>query len=174
MNAHAPVAKRPLITLKRASELKPASRRISKAVPRGKKFVAQFALPGLVPALVQSGGADKLFETEAEAEAAALKAFAALYDSRTLDTRKNKGYVRLTGAALALALDELNVTPTFFAELLGFPQSRVMGWIDGAQDIPHSVHLVVHLMKFNPEKMLDRAEDLLEQCEDATSRPDNS
>ncbi|TAA54581.1 hypothetical protein [Shinella sp. JR1-6] len=162
---------RPTLTMKTATDMKPASRRICRAVPKGDKFVAEYAMPGLVPEYVQVGGAVKKFETAEAAEIAALKAFASLYDSRTLDTRKNKGYVRMTGAELALALDELNVTPTFFAELTGFPQSRVMGWIDGVQDIPHSVYLVIHLMRFNPEKMIDRAEDLLDRVEDATSRP---
>lgn len=125
---------------------KPASRRISKALPRGGKFVGQFALPGLVPALVSAGNQPILFDTEREAEIAAMEAMLRVYDSRTIDDRKAGGYSRMTGAQLAVLLDEINITPTYFAEIAGVPQSRVMKWLDGEQDIPHSVHVLARLV----------------------------
>lgn len=114
---------------------KPASRLIAKALARGEKFVGQFALPGLVPALVRDQKGIKLFTTEEEAERAAMVAVIRLYESRTRDTRKAGGYRRLTGSDLALLLDKINITPTYFAEIVGVPQHRVMKWLDGEQDI---------------------------------------
>lgn len=126
--------------------MKPASRRITKALPRGDQFAAQFALPGLVPDLVRERGAVVLFSSEREAEVASMEAVLRLYDSRTSDTRKAGGYRRLAGADLAALLAEIGMTPTRFAEIAGFPQSRIMGWIDGEQDIPHSVHVLARLL----------------------------
>lgn len=126
---------------------KPASRLIAKGLARGDKFAGQFALPGLVPALVRdrSGGVH-LFGSEREAEISAMEAVLKLYDSRTVDSRKATGYRRLTGAELAILLDEANITVTYFAELYGVPQSRVIKWLDGEQDIPHSAHVMVKLI----------------------------
>jgi hypothetical protein len=125
---------------------KPATRLIAKALARGDLFAAQFALPGLVPDLVRQRGSVHLFPDERSATAAAQEAVIRLYDSRTRDERKAGGYTRLTGAELAVLLGEIDVTVTYFAELSGFPQSRVIGWIDGEQDIPHSVHVLVKLL----------------------------
>lgn len=144
--------------------LKPASRRICKALPRGPKFVAQFALPGLVPDFVQHDGKVALFDTEREAEISALEAFARVFDARTIDTRKAGGYVRLTGAELAVLLDQINITPTYFAEISGVPQHRVMKWLDGEQDIPHSVHILAKLIAMN-EANFGLAEKVTEECQ---------
>lgn len=134
--------------------MKPASRLIAKALPRGDKFAAQFALPGLTPDLVSRNGKPELFDTEDAADIAALRAVVALYNSRTIDERKAGGYRRMTGAELAVQLNKLSagegVTPTYFAELTGYPQHRVMKWLDGEQDIPHSVHLAAILLE-DPE-----------------------
>lgn len=124
----------------------PASRRISKALARGDKFAAQFALPGLVPDLVKKDGRVVLFDNERDAEVAALEATARVYDSRTIDTRKAGGYRRMTGAELSSDIATLDISLTYFAEIAGVPQHRAMKWIDGEQDIPHSVHVLVKLM----------------------------
>lgn len=132
--------------------MKPASRLIVKALPRGDQFAGQFALPGLIPDLVRGReGKIRLFGSEPEAEAAARQAVLAVYESRTVDTRKAGGYRRLTGAELAGLLDKIDITPTYFAELYGVPQSRVMKWIDGEQDIPHSAHILAKLMAQSDE-----------------------
>lgn len=143
---------------------KPASRRITKALPRGSKFAAQFALPGLVPDLVRERGSVRLFDNEREAEIAAMEAVLTVYDSRTRDTRKAGGYRRLTGAELASLIERMDTTPTYFAELAGFPQSRVMGWIDGEQDIPHSVHMLAELMARSDENF-ELVERLTEEAQ---------
>lgn len=144
---------------------KPASRLIAKALPRGPKFAAQFALPGLVPDLVRQGGAAQQYDTERDAEIAAMEAVIRLFNSRTIDTRKAGGYRRLTGAELAVLLDQLNITPTYFAEIAGVPQHRVMKWLDGEQDIPHSVHILAKLMLQN-EASFKLAEQITEDYRD--------
>lgn len=146
---------------------KPASRLIAKALPRGDRFAAQFALPGLTPDLVRDGGGVRTFPTEREAEVAAMEAVLRLYESRTIDTRKAGGYRRLTGAELAVLLDELDITPTYFAEIVGVPQHRVMKWLDGEQDIPHSVHVLVKLLVHSDENF-DIAEKITEESQERT------
>lgn len=132
--------------------LKPASKLIAKAVPRGGRFAAQFALPGLVPVLARrKGGEVELVDSEREAEVLAMEAVIRLYHSRTVDTRKAGGYRRMTGAELAVALNAANITPTYFAELYGVPQSRVVKWLDGEQDTPHSAHVLVKVMAYSDE-----------------------
>ena len=70
----------------------------------------------------------------------------------------------MTGAELGVALDEAQLTPTFFAELYGVPQARVMKWLDGEQDIPHSAHVLVRLLV--DEKNFKLAHDITEQAQD--------
>lgn len=145
---------------------KPASRLIAKALPRGQKFAAQIALPGLVPDLVRNREGVMTFELERDAEVAAMEAIIRLYNSRTIDTRKAGGYVRMTGAELAVVLDEIDITPTYFAEIAGVPQHRVMKWLDGEQDIPHSVHVLAKLIAMNDENFA-LAEKITEETRDA-------
>lgn len=125
---------------------KPATRLIAKALPRGDGFAGQFALPGLVPDLVRREGRQVIYPSEREAEIAAMETVIRLFNSRTVDTRKAGGYRRMTSVELAVALSDLDITVTFFAELAGVPQQRVLKWLDGEQDIPHSVHVMVALM----------------------------
>ncbi|SCM79866.1 conserved hypothetical protein [uncultured Pleomorphomonas sp.] len=146
---------------------KPASRRICKAIPYKGKYLAQFALPGLEPDYVRAGEAAVRFNTENGAEIAALKAFARLYDSRTVDTRKAGGYRRLTGAKLAVLLNDIDITPTYFAEIAGVPQSRVMKWLDGEQDIPHSIHVLARLLAMSTINF-EHAERITMECQSET------
>jgi DNA-binding transcriptional regulator YiaG len=127
---------------------KPSYKPIAKALPvrTSSGFHGQFALPGLVPALVRKDGAPAIFSNEVQAEFAALRALFRLLTSRTTDTRKASGYKRITGADLADLLHAAGLTPTLFAEVYGVPQSRVMKWLDGEQDIPHSAHVLVRLL----------------------------
>lgn len=144
----------------------PASRRISKALPRGDKFTAQFALPGLIPDLVRDPqGNPREYDTERDAEIAAMDALMRVYDSRTIDTRVAGGYKRMTGSELAVAIEDLNTTPTYMAELVGVPQHRVMKWLDGEQDIPHSVHVIIKLMLMN-DANFELAESITRQCQE--------
>jgi hypothetical protein len=151
---------------------KPASRLIAKALPRGDKFSAQFALPGLVPDVVRNREGIVTFDRERDAEIAAMEAVIRLFDSRTIDTRKAGGYTRMTGAALAVMLDTLDITPTYFAEIAGVPQHRVMKWLDGEQDIPHSVHVMAKLMAMN-EANFKLAEKITEETQDRSYEASN-
>jgi DNA-binding transcriptional regulator YiaG len=145
---------------------KPSSRPIANALPTHGGFVAQFSLPGLTPALVRKQGKAEVFATEHEAEHAALKACFKLHESRTIDTRKAGGYRRLTGAELAMLLDRANITVTYFAEIAGVPQHRVMKWLDGEQDIPHSVHILIKLIAASDDNFA-LAENITEQYREA-------
>lgn len=146
---------------------KPASRLIAKALPRGDKFSAQFALPGLVPDVVRTREGVVTFDRERDAEIAAMEAVIRLFDSRTIDTRKAGGYVRMAGAELAVLLDEIEITPTYFAEIAGVPQHRVMKWLDGEQDIPHSVHVLAKLIAASDENFA-LAERITEETQEKT------
>lgn len=145
---------------------KPASRLIAKALPRDGKFAGQFALPGLVPDLARDGnGKVQLFTVERDAEIAAMDAVLNLYESRTIDTRKAGGYHRLTGAELATLLNDADITPTYFAELYGVPQHRVMKWLDGEQDIPHAAHVLIRLIAHSDENF-ELVQKITEECEE--------
>jgi hypothetical protein len=134
---------------------KPASRPIAKALPRNNRWVGQFALPGLVPDQVRERGELKTFQTADEAETAALRALFGLLVSRTT-------------AEFAVSLDSADITPTYFAEIYGVPQHRVMKWLDGEQDIPHSVRVLVELLK-TPENF-DLAASITRVAQDPSSR----
>ncbi|MCM0751557.1 hypothetical protein DEA98_10145 [Brucella pseudogrignonensis] len=147
---------------------KPSSKLIAKALPKGDRFTGQFSLPGLIPDLVRGrDGNVQFFDTEQQAYVAAMEAVIRLYDSRTIDTRKAGGYRRLTGAELAVLLDEVDITPTYFAEIVGVPQHRVMKWLDGEQDIPHSAHVLVKLMKLNDDNFRV-AEEITEEYRESS------
>ena len=128
---------------------KPASRPIAKALPtkRG-TYHAQFALPGLIPELFQDRTGRKVeFESEKEAEQAAKSAVFGLLETRTYDTRKAGPYARLKPANLGVLLRDADVSPTEFARIYGVPQSRVIKWLEGEQDIPHSANLIAHAIQ---------------------------
>ena len=139
---------------------KPASRPIAKAIRHhsGKGFAGQFALPGLTTDEVRDrDGRVTRYDDDHSAEFGALRVMKALLESRMNDPRKAGGYERLTGSQLAQALLDADVTPTEFAEIYGVPQARVMGWIDGAQDIPHSANVLVRLLSIEENYVKARA-----------------
>lgn len=144
---------------------KPASRRISKALPNGNRFTAQFALPGLVPDVVRDASGIVFFDDERSAEIAAMEALMRLYDSRTIDSRSAGGYKRMKPVDLALAIDQLDTTPTYFAEIVGVSQERVMKWLDGEQDIPHSVFVLTNLLLLN-DANFELAEEVTRKCQE--------
>ncbi|QPC87103.1 hypothetical protein GA830_10390 [Mesorhizobium sp. NBSH29] len=147
---------------------KPASRPIAKALPirdDSGEFYAQFALPGMVPMLVNedSSGAGR-YQSVKDAENAARKALFGILTSRTVDTRKAGAYKRITAADFAVSLDEANITPTYFAEIYGVPYARVMMWLDGAADVPHSAHVLVKLIA--TEENFVKARSITERAQD--------
>jgi DNA-binding transcriptional regulator YiaG len=124
---------------------KPASKPLAKALPReGGKFRAQWAMPGLIPDYVRDADGKPLnFPSERQAVAAAKMYVFDYLSTRLVDSRKNSGGRMLSPAEFAVALDRANITPTYFAEIYGTTQERVVGWLEGKQDIPHVAHLVV-------------------------------
>jgi hypothetical protein len=55
---------------------------------------------------------------------------------------------------LSAALDELDMTAGGFARLYGVPRERVIMWLEGQQDIPHTVGLVCVMLTVKPAAML--------------------
>jgi DNA-binding transcriptional regulator YiaG len=55
-------------------------------------------------------------------------------------------YERMTAAQLSQALDELGLTMRQFARLYGSAEKRIQQWLDGADDIPHTVAVVLGLL----------------------------
>jgi DNA-binding transcriptional regulator YiaG len=129
--------------------LKPSRRPIAKALwDRDRSaFVAQFSLPGLTPDLVSDNrGRVCTYASEVDAEHAALRVFFNTFEARMIDTRKPGVFERLAPGEFAALLAAAEVTPTFFAEMLGTSQSRVMQWLDGSADVPHWAHVIVRLL----------------------------
>lgn len=125
---------------------KPASRPIAKGLPARGKFYAQYALPGLVPVLVMDGTTPAEYMSEAQARVAALEALFELLTRRLVDTRWRNNHEVCAPAEFARLLGQADVTPTYFAELYGTTQARVMQWLDGAADIPHAAYVMVNLL----------------------------
>jgi DNA-binding transcriptional regulator YiaG len=130
-----------------ANSDKPAKTVIAKALKMGGGYVAQFALPGLLPDVVSEGGHPKVFYSEDKAVAAANETVVKLLQSRLIDSRRPQETKRITAAEFAVLLAEADITPTWFAEIYGTSQEKVIKWLDGQDDVPHAAYLLVTLMK---------------------------
>lgn len=127
--------------------LKPSAKPFAKALPApGGGYHGQFSLPGLVPDVVKRDGKPQLFETEVAAHGAAAIALVGKLELRSTQSKRLHDYTRMTGAELGEAIVAASLKPADFARLYGVPVSRVMGWIDGVQEIPHSAHVLVKLL----------------------------
>ncbi len=133
---------------------KPASRPIAKALPRGDRFVGQFALAGFIPELVKDHGQVVRFDTAEAAEGAAQRALSAKLTSRRVETKRKGDYNRMTGEQLAVALRTAELSPHAFARLYGVPHVRVVKWLDGEQEIPHVAALVIGLLQVPENRAL--------------------
>jgi len=80
-----------------------------------------------------------IFDTEDEAIAAAGEDMCKALNSRHKSTVRHK-YRRMSGAELAVTLQQINLSPMQFAALYGTDGRRVLAWFDGAEDIPHAVN----------------------------------
>jgi len=110
-------------------------------------FVGYYAIPGKDEQLARDDkGAIFVADTEDEAIAAAGEDLCQAMNERSKFSYKH-GYVKMTGAELSVAMKELEISPSQLAAHLGTNQQRVMAWMDGEQDIPHTVHLIIELMK---------------------------
>ncbi len=131
---------------------KPSSRYFIKAIERrAEGYVGQFSAPGLVPATVQEGGAEATFQAPENAELAAGRALVDVLNARATARPKKAGYARMSGEELSAAITTLGVTVAELARIVGVPPARAIGWIDGVQDIPHSVLVIVTLLLASAE-----------------------
>ena len=77
---------------------------------------------------------------------------------------KPERYRRLTGAEFAVLLKEVNLTPTFFAEIYGTTLKRIISWIDGVNErgheelVPHPAYLLLMRIKDDPS-IVDKLEE---------------
>lgn len=55
-------------------------------------------------------------------------------------------YRRISGADLSTELNRLGLTKRGFAKLYGVRDDRIQQWIDGREDIPHSVAVMLKLL----------------------------
>lgn len=143
-------------------DLKPAVRYVAEAIPTsGGKFYARFAPPGLVPRIVEDAFSRKPaeFETAREATAEARRVLFEALNSAPRETSKSKlaAYAKLSGPEFAVLLAEVDISPTFLAFIMATNYQRVLDWISGAQDVPHTARVLLEIFKHNPEA-LDIAE----------------
>lgn len=133
---------------------------------RGPGFIAVWIAPGLVPDIVRPDGkAPAIFDTEIEAEIAGWRRMAEVMNGPRIRANKNQGkperYKRLSGPEFAEALRAAGITPTFLAYLYSTSAHRVLTWIDGAEDIPHPVRVLLALFQ-DDERNIDIAEKVTE------------
>lgn len=115
------------------------------ASPTRGGWSASYLVPGLEgPRVVSERGEPLVVPNDVEALAEAGVNLCAYLNERTRSRRKH-GYARLGGADLAVALRDLGLTPSEFAILFGTNLDRVIQWIDGEEDVPHPVRVLLAL-----------------------------
>ena len=143
---------------------------IARAVPAPNgKFYALYSGPGLIPAVSQSrDGRPYEYNTEVEAEIGAMRTLYGVLNKPRANARRHGGkperYKKMTGAEFAVALRMAGpdgVTPSFFSYLYGTSQLKVIGWIDGEDNVPHPARVLLALFAADP-KNIDIAEKVTE------------
>lgn len=143
----------------------PSSTLIMRAVPAGNgKFHALYSAPGLIPEIAKTAdGRPYEYNSEMEAEWGAGKALVGIFNSPRIRARQNQGrperYAKISGPEFAMLLQRANITPTFLAYLAGTTPQRVLTWIDGTDNCPHPIRVMLELF-IADEKNIDRAEVL--------------
>ncbi len=136
----------------------------------GKGYVGNYHAPGLdIGHVWEADNKLAIFPTADLAELAAKdRLFDVLNGARTFAASiyrngKPERYNRLSGPEFAVMLKEVNLTPTFFAEIYGTSLRRVLWWIDGVNDrgheelVPHPVYLLLRRMQDDPS-VIDKIE----------------
>ncbi len=145
------------------------------AAPAG-RYYAAFSIPGRdfqqATRRKPDGGIETLtFATPEEAMAAAGLSLCEALNLRTRAGRSSYGYMRIGGRDLAKRLAELKMTPSVLSRITGWTHRVVMQWLDGEQNAPHSVRVLLEIFRQHPAAMAtatsitDRAMD-----EDANRR----
>jgi len=136
-------------------------------------FVGTYAIPGKdLQYARDEAGVISVFATEDEAIAAAGEEMCRALNGRTKFSYRH-GYKRLGGAQLAVGLKELEISPANFAAFFGTSQKRVLQWIDGEEDVPHSAHLLLTVLavpgmktlvqQFTNATMIEKSDEKLEK-----------
>ena len=155
--------------------LKPAKTFVARAVPDAEGgFNAMFAAPGLIPVRSTRFGDPRplRFETEDEAVIEAMRALFALLNRPREKARHHEVKLgrpkRLTGAELALQMEELGMTRELLALIYGTSLNRILQWIDGVEDIPHPIRVLLALFRDNPDRNIDIAEAVTNEAIEGT------
>lgn len=132
---------------KKPQKLKPSTKFLVRAKPleSGRGFHAQFSAPGLVPELVGGDSRPEVFPTEDAALLAAYQAQEGVLNARLQLRMRFEKVQKMSAAELSAELDEADLTPTELAFIC--QTDRVMAWLDGTYDIPHTVRVIVGLCK---------------------------
>ncbi len=111
----------------------------------GLGYIGVYHIPGTPEHFARyPDGSIEIFGRDIEAMAAAGFHLCAALNDRSRFSYKH-GYRRMGGAELAVELERFGISPSQFAGVYGTKQTRVLNWIDGAEDIPHSAHLLIAL-----------------------------
>ena len=109
-------------------------------------FIGAYSIPGKDEQFARNEANEiEVFETEDEAVAAAGDDLCTAMNARTKYNTK-QGYRRMGGAELAVALKELGITPAQLSAIYGTTMKRVLQWIDGDNDIPHVLNLLIAML----------------------------
>lgn len=134
---------------------------------RGAGYVAVWIAPGLVADIVRPDGkTPAVYSTEFEAELAGWRRMAEVLNGPRIRANKQQGkperYVRLSGPELAEQLRAAGITPSFLAYLYATSQHRVLTWIDGAEDVPHPIRVLLALFRADATN-IDIAENVTDK-----------
>lgn len=119
----------------------------------GGKYHAVYSSPGRLPTVAtREDGRPYLYNTQIEAEAGAARQLHRVLNApRSNPDGKTERYQKLTGAEFAVLLANADVTATWFAYVYGTAPKRVLGWIDGVDDVPHPARLLLEAIIASPQ-----------------------
>lgn len=124
------------------------------ASARNGGYVAGFQMPALKPvSILDPDGRRAVFSTEDAAYRSAGTNLCDFLNHRTR-SRSSHNTIRLGGAELAFTLRSADLSPAQLAKIFGTRTDRVLKWIDGAEDIPHAVRILLALLHLPGAKEL--------------------
>lgn len=116
------------------------------------KFHALYSAPGLLPDLVKdpTSGVPREFDTDEEAQVGALFALIGVLNAPRRRFLGASGHrkarpAKIGGPEFAALLRAAGLQPSELAYITDKPVDRIFGWIDGKQDIPHEIRLLLEL-----------------------------